>query len=121
MDISTPLVVATVTLCFIAAVVGYFAARSDPKPKRKPPIVDSDGRQMPALEFDKDRKALCPNCGEPTLLGGPEGGLSQNAACSSCLHECNLVNLPGGPFVEEQRGKMTKGRASVFGLEGEYE
>jgi hypothetical protein len=78
--------------------------------------VKLDGETLPTMQFDESGRPMCPNCDELTLLAGPSGGLCQNVACGTCRHEFNILNMPGGPFIEEQRGLMSTERAEVFGL-----
>jgi len=77
------------------------------------------GEVLKALRTNRDGTPLCPNCGEPSLLQGPSGGMSMNAACGSCLHEFNLGMFDSPPLVMEARGRMDMSRASVFGISPE--
>lgn len=77
------------------------------------------GEVLQALRTNRDGTPLCPNCGEPSLLQGPSGGMSMNAACGSCLHEFNLGMFDSPPLVMEARGRMDMSRASVFGISPE--
>lgn len=76
-------------------------------------------------EINKDivaiNNATCPDCGtEGELLSGPSGGMSQNIGCNHCLMEFNVgFGFGTGAFMVDRTGKMSEGRARVFGISPE--
>jgi len=93
--------------------------RPGPKTWKRGNKEAGTGEVLQALRTNREGTPLCPNCGEPSLLQGPSGGMSMNAACGSCLHEFNLGMFDSPPLVMEARGRMDVGRAAVFGISPE--
>lgn len=96
------------------AVLSYIVwPESGPRPVMKaPPTVKTD------VEWINEAK--CPDCHNQSLLSGPSGGMSMNVGCNSCLMEFNVHQGFGtGAFAVDRTGKMSVGRAQVFGIEPE--
>lgn len=72
---------------------------------------------------DRDKRMIergqCPDCGESDLLSGPSGGMSLNVGCNNCLMEFNVHHHFGGVLGVDRTGKMSEGRAQVFGIQAD--
>lgn len=77
----------------------------------------------PKADTDWIAEGKCPDCHQASLLEGPHGGMSQNIGCESCHMEFNVgFGFGTGPFMVDRTGKMSVGRAAVFGITpAEYE
>lgn len=75
-------------------------------------ILKSLFRRNPDKALAKGR---CPDCGGTELRGGPQGGISMNFLCASCLSEFNVA-LFDPPRLLNHLGKASAHRAALYGL-----
>jgi hypothetical protein len=93
------------------------------KPRARPPVDPLNGPVNTFEGIDRDALAVnqgnCPDCRKSgTLLAGPSGGMSMNVACNNCLAEFNVHSGFGtGAFKVDRSGRLTEGRAAVFGIQ----
>lgn len=110
----TIIIVAIIVAIFTAGVI--FVNTGKPKPRLRQPADASRERDV-----ERMNKGKCPDCGcEGTLLQGPSGGMSINVGCDACLMEFNVhAGFGTGAFAVDRNGKMSAGRAAVFGISPE--
>lgn len=98
----------------VAMIVGNHLARQRRETTR-PATAEEIARNADTAAIEK---GICPNCGDNgSLLAGPNGGMSQNIACGSCLEEFNVhFGFGTGALQVDRSGKMTAERARVFGI-----
>lgn len=112
------------TIILIAIILAIFIGGAIFVRPRNTPSRPADRDRPPAdAGIDRDVLAVnsgnCPDCRKHgTLLAGPSGGMSMNVACNNCLAEFNVHSGFGtGAFKVDRSGRLTEGRAAVFGIQ----
>lgn len=116
MNNSFPLIVLALGFLSVAAYLLFPIKRSPPGTKE---AVSKPSTASPDRDKRMIERGQCPDCGESDLLSGPSGGMSLNVGCNNCLMEFNVHHHFGGVLGVDRTGKMSEGRAQVFGIQAD--
>lgn len=67
----------------------------------RPPLTDQEISYLYGV-WERDQRLACPQCGGD-LVGGPEGGASQNFGCYGCRSAFNLAVVPMAGYIDGER------------------